>query len=236
MMGKRSKASAGPRFARPGTRGRVFPALFLAALIGSVAFGALQAPAETTAAAPSTGQSTGVPEVADPIAAQPTTAAPSESDSVEAESDAAAPAAAQPVRLTIAAAEIDVTILALTPTDDELASQTIIPPFTDDGYWLSSYGQPGEGSTNTTYLTGHSWEGRDAPFNRLSTQTAPGNLITVETAAGTLEYIVDSIATYNKDTLKDSEIWNVTPNQLVIISCYTEDLWGKNVVLTASPA
>ncbi|GAA1131150.1 class F sortase [Arthrobacter flavus] len=216
-MGRRSRASAGPRFVHPDTRARVFPALFLAALIGSAAFGALQAPAETTAAAPAT-------------------AVPSESGPAEAEPDAAKPAAAQPVRLTIEAAGIDVTILPLTPTDAELATQSIIPPFTDDGYWLSSYGQPGRGSTNTTYLTGHSWEGRDAPFNRLSTQAAPGNLVTVETATGTLKYSVDSITTYNKDTLKDSEIWDVIPNQLVIISCHTEDLWGKNVVITASPA
>ena len=140
------------------------------------------------------------------------------------------------MRLTLEAAGIDVAILALTPTDDELATQTIVPPFTDDGYWLSSYGQPGQGSSNTTYITGHSWEGREAPFNRLSTHAAPGDLITVETATGTLAYVVDSVATYNKDTLKDSEIWNIVPQQLVIISCYTEDLWGKNVVITASPA
>jgi hypothetical protein len=26
------------------------------------------------------------------------------------------------------------------------------------------------------------------------------------------------------------------PNRIVLISCYTEDPWGKNVVVTASPA
>lgn len=152
------------------------------------------------------------------------------------DSPSAAPVASAPVRLSIESADLSVAVLELTPNDDEVASQSIVPPLTDDGYWLSSYGQPGLGSTNTTYLTGHSWEGREAPFNRLSTHAALGDIITLETQTGTLNYVVDTIATYHKETLKNSDIWDVVPNQLVIISCYTEDLWGKNVVITASPA
>jgi sortase (surface protein transpeptidase) len=95
---------------------------------------------------------------------------------------------------------------------------------------------PGEGSENTTYITGHSWEDRDAPFNRLSDPGLVGSEIELETGSGTLEYVVDSVVTHDKNTLKDSDIWRIVPDRLVIVSCYTEDLWGKNVVLTASPA
>ena len=48
-----------------------------------------------------------------------------------------------------------------------------------------------------------------------------------------LRYAVDSVTTYTKSTLKDSPVWDVVPNRLVLISCYTEDPWGKNVVVVA---
>lgn len=147
----------------------------------------------------------------------------------------AAVEAAPPTRLVIGAADIDVAVLPLMPSEKAVAEQAIVPPLTENGYWLASYGQPGQGSTNTTYLTGHSWSGREAPFNRLSTDTEVGDTVTLETEAGSLAYVVDSITTHNKETLKDSDIWNITPNRLVIISCYTEDLRGRNVIVTASP-
>jgi sortase (surface protein transpeptidase) len=89
---------------------------------------------------------------------------------------------------------------------------------------------------NTTYVVGHSWEGQDAPFNHLSSSAAPGDVFTVVTPKAKLLYRVDSVTTYTKSSLKDSSIWDVVPNRLVLISCYTEDLWGKNVALVASPA
>jgi len=110
-----------------------------------------------------------------------------------------------------------------------------VPPITLDGCWVSNLGRPGNGSTNTTYILGHSWEGRDAPFNRLSTSSAPGNVFDVITESGTMHYRVDSVDTYLKSSLKDSPIWTGFPNRLVLISCYTEDPWGKNVVVVASP-
>ena len=146
------------------------------------------------------------------------------------------PPAAAPVRLTVEDARFDVTVLPLTPSEQELATELLVPPDTLDGYWLTPYGMPGEGSENTTYITGHSWEDRDAPFNRLSDPGLVGSEIELETGSGTLEYVVDSVVTHDKNTLKDSDIWRIVPDRLVIVSCYTEDLWGKNVVLTASPA
>ena len=145
------------------------------------------------------------------------------------------PRVAAPLWLTVEAASIDQPIVALTPTIEDVASQSIVPPMTIDAYWLTSYGSPGEGSQNTTYITGHSWEGVDAPFDRLSTHVAPGDLIVVGTETGEIRYIVESVTTHNKDTLKNSDIWNIIPNRLVLISCYTQDPWGKNVIVSAVP-
>lgn len=148
---------------------------------------------------------------------------------------AAGPPVAPPQRLVYPAADIDVPVYPLDPSSSDVASQTIIPPATMDGYWLTPYGMPGSGSTNTTYVVGHSWQDLEAPFNRLSSKAAAGDRLTVVTSSGELEYQVDSVTTYVKSGLKDSPVWEVAPNRLVLISCYTDDLWGTNVVVSASP-
>jgi hypothetical protein len=145
------------------------------------------------------------------------------------------PAASPPQHMTYPAAGMDIAVHPLQPDAGDVASRSIVPPKTLDGYWLAPFGSPGAGSTNTTYVVGHSWEGLEAPFNRLSTAAAPGDQLTVETATAAMTYRVDSVTTYTKSTLKDSPIWTVVPNSLVLISCYTEDPQGKNVVVVASP-
>ena len=148
----------------------------------------------------------------------------------------ALPDASAPVHISYPAAGFDVPVHALEPDADAQASQTIVPPETKDGYWLTPYGTPGRGSGNTTYVIGHSWDGADAPFNHLSSSANVGDRFTVLTGTGTITYQVDNVATYLKASLKDSPIWDIVPNRLVLISCYTQDPWGKNVVVTASPA
>jgi hypothetical protein len=69
----------------------------------------------------------------------------------------AGPAASPPQRLSYPAADIDVVVHPLEPTGADQASQTIVPPPTMDGYWLTPYGVPGAGSQNTTCVAGHSW-------------------------------------------------------------------------------
>jgi LPXTG-site transpeptidase (sortase) family protein len=128
-----------------------------------------------------------------------------------------------------------VVIHPLEPSGADQAAQSIVPPPTMDGYWLTPYGVPGAGSVNTTYIAGHSWTDRDAPFNHLSAKAAVGDQFTLTTATGELAYRVDSVATYSKSGLKDSPIWQVQPNRMVLISCYTDDPWGTNVVVIASP-
>ncbi len=173
-----------------------------------------------------------------PTSAPVPTSAPAPASAPEpgaAAADASRPEAAPPVRLRVDDARFDVPVLPLTPSEQERAAGLLVPPDTLDGYWLTPYGMPGQGSQNTTYITGHSWEDREAPFNRLSDPGLVGSEIVLETGTGTLEYVVDSVVTHDKDTLKDSDIWQIVPDRLVVVSCYTEDLWGKNVVLTASP-
>ncbi|GAB3558159.1 hypothetical protein GCM10027405_03780 [Arthrobacter alkaliphilus] len=143
------------------------------------------------------------------------------------------PAASAPVRVTYPAVGLDVAVHPLRP--DPASGASIEPPETLDGYWLSPFGTPGAGSTNTTYVIGHSWEGLDAPFNHLSSAAAAGDVLDVATATGVMTYKVDSVTTYTKSMLKDSPVWTAMPNRLVLISCYTQDLWGKNIVVIASP-
>lgn len=185
--------------------------------------GAGRAPEPLTALPTSTATFPAAPAPAPTPSELPTAAVP------------AGPAASPPQRLVYPAADIDVAIHPLAPTGADQASQTIVPPPTMDGYWLTPYGVPGAGSRNTTYVAGHSWVDRDAPFNRLSTKAAVGDRFTVTTATGTLAYRVDSVTTYKKSGLKNSPIWRVAPNRLVLISCYTGDFWGTNVVVVASP-
>ncbi|MFC4905416.1 class F sortase [Kocuria oceani] len=146
------------------------------------------------------------------------------------------PRAASPLRLGIDAVGFEADVLPYNPTGDQLAEASLVPPQTYSGYWLTPYGMPGAGSENTTYIAGHSYDRIDLPFNKLSDPALVGKRLEVETVDGTLDYVVDSVTTYEKDTLKDSEIWRVVPHRIVLISCYTSDAVGKNVVVTASPA
>ena len=150
--------------------------------------------------------------------------------------DPQGPAASIPQRISYPAAGLDVPVHPLEPKSTDTENRSIVPPETKDGYWLTPFGMPGAGSDNTTYVIGHSWEGQDAPFNHLSSAAAPGHTFTVATETGALTYKVESVTTYTKSTLKDSSIWDAVPNRLVLISCYTEDPWGKNVVVVATPA
>lgn len=146
------------------------------------------------------------------------------------------PAASAPEHLSYPAAGMEVGVQVLQQAAAEAESRTIAPPETMSGYWLASFGVPGSGSENTTYIIGHSWEGVDSPFNHLSSSASRGDEFVLTTATGTLRYRVDDVSTYTKSTLKDSAVWDVVPNRVVLISCYTSDPWGKNVVVVASPA
>ncbi|SDS50971.1 hypothetical protein SAMN04489743_0225 [Pseudarthrobacter equi] len=183
-------------------------------------------PSATPAPISAAASSTTTPALGLPATATPVQAAP----------EPALPEAAAPVRISYPSADLDVPVHPLEPDSAAAASQTIVPPETKDAYWLTPYGTPGNNSANTTYVIGHSWDGADAPFNHLSSAARVGDSFTVETGTGAISYRVDTVTTYVKASLKDSPIWDIVPNRLVLISCYTQDPWGKNVVVTASPA
>ncbi|UKA50517.1 class F sortase [Arthrobacter sp. FW305-123] len=144
-------------------------------------------------------------------------------------------AGAPPLHITYDAVGLDQSVVPLTPTAQELELNSIVPPHTPDAYWLSPYGMPGEGSINTTYVVGHSVEGGGSPFNNISALAKAGDLLTVTTAEGPLIFRVDGVSTEYKDTLRDSKIWDIVPGRLVLITCYAADLWGKNIIVQASP-
>lgn len=196
---------------------------------GSLAASAGPQPAASPSAVPAGGSAGLLP-------AGETTAPPAVLDPTALEPAAQGPAASIPQRITYPAAGMDVVVHRLEPAASDAESRSIVPPETMDGYWLTPFGTPGVGSDNTTYVVGHSWEGLDAPFNRLSSAAAPGDEFTVATESGVLRYAVESVTTYTKSTLKDSPVWDAVPNRVVLISCYTEDPWGKNVVVVATPA
>lgn len=216
---------------RPRARLWAAGAAVLAALVAATAISGVMAPAAPP------GEAAPVPTASVSASAEPTPGPAPATRTAQPSTNAAQPGAraAAPQRLIMDSAGIDVTVLPLTPSAADEASQSLVPPFTLDGYWLTTFGMPGRGSTDTTYITGHSWEDREAPFNRLSTDAKVGDDVVLHTSSGVQHYVVDSITTHDKDTLKDSDIWDIAPNRLVLISCYTEDPWGKNVVVTANP-
>jgi hypothetical protein len=116
------------------------------------------------------------------------------------------PPAAILTLLTIDSAGIAVPVLPLIPGATDTQRQSIVPPETVDGYWLASLGKPGKGSTNTVYVTGHSWENRSNPFSWISTDVHVGDLVTLTTTTARVDYRIVSVTTHNRETLKDSDI------------------------------
>ncbi|WP_144627342.1 class F sortase [Arthrobacter woluwensis] len=139
------------------------------------------------------------------------------------------------MRLIYPAADADVPVRALTPTQEELDAHELSPPNTKDAYWLTNYGKPGAGSTDTTYIVSHRWIEGDAPFNRIGDRARAGDRLRIQTTRGDLDFEVTSVKTYNKDALAGSPVWDIHPGWLVLITCDLKDPWGKNTVVTARP-
>ncbi|MDQ0730708.1 hypothetical protein QFZ57_001502 [Arthrobacter sp. B1I2] len=209
------------------------------ALLAAVLLGGASSPPLSAGPPPQSLFSTSPPTSAPVLVPEPAPAPIPPSDAREERAVQAsaqqAESASPPARITYAAVGMDQAVLPLSPTAQETSLGSIVPPPTTDAYWLTPYGMPGAGSTNTTYIVGHSWEGLATPFNEISTRAKTGDLLTVTTAQGPLVFTIDKITTEYKDTLKDSAIWDKVPGGLVLITCYTEDLWGTNIIIQASP-
>lgn len=210
----KDNSAAAVRPARRLPRPWLISGVALVAASLAVAIGLSAAPASTPS---TTGRgAAGTPTASAAIPTTPTPAVP-------------APQGSPPLHISYAGIGMDQDILPLTPSAE--GQVTLVPPMTVDAYWLTPYGSPG--STDTTYIVGHSWDGRDSAFNHLSSRANPGDRIIVATAAGPSTYTVRTVSTENKNTLKDSAIWNKVPNRLVLVSCYTADLLGTNIIITA---
>ena len=140
-----------------------------------------------------------------------------------------------PLRLVYPGAGADITVRPLTPTAAQLAAGEVDPPETQDAYWLTNYGRPGVGSTDTTFLIGHRWVGQDAPFNRIGNIAKLGDRLTLRTQNAVLSFTVSMVTTLDKATLNTAPIWKAVPGRVVMITCDLHDPWGKNTVITADP-
>jgi hypothetical protein len=185
-------------------------------MLASVALGWLQ----PTASAPDPALS----GISQPITRAPQSPVPEATGAVHA-----------PTHIRYPAAVMDQDVLPLPSSGHVAGTGSLTPPQTLDAYWLTDYGSPGPGSTNTTYIVGHSSDVLDSAFNNFSSQARIGDQLTITTAGVPQLYQVQAISTENKDTLKDSHIWNKVPGGLVLVSCYTADLRGTNVIIEAGP-
>ncbi|MBT2534299.1 class F sortase [Arthrobacter sp. ISL-48] len=141
----------------------------------------------------------------------------------------------QPTHIHYPAVGMDQAVFPLPTSAQDSGTGSITPPQTLQAYWLSAYGSPGQGSSNTTYVVGHSSDGVGSAFNNLSSQARTGDQLTITTADGPQLYQVYAISTENKNTLENSHIWAKVPGKLVLVSCYTADLWGTNILIEANP-
>lgn len=144
-----------------------------------------------------------------------------------------------PVHVSFPAASTEVDVQPMDGSSYELE-----PPPDGFGHWLYNYGKAGAGAINTVYVIGHSCYGVGCtaaafPFNNLSEAAAykSGDLITLTTTGGhRVNYRVTNMCRYGKDSPPEQKCgtWDVVPGRLVLMSCYTQDPHGTNVVVFAT--
>jgi LPXTG-site transpeptidase (sortase) family protein len=148
------------------------------------------------------------------------------------------PAAAQPRRIQIPSAGIDIAVASL---PDKNAENAVINPPEDPtlAYWVSQfdYGLAGEGTTDTCIIAAHSNDVDSKwPFNRLSDPTLVkvGDLIIITTDNGTLTYKVQVAAHMARGDVGSAYLERSYPDDLLLISCFTDDLKTQNRIVVAA--
>lgn len=131
--------------------------------------------------------------------------------------------AAPPVSISIPVIGFEATVAPMSVADDSV----LYPPTVSEAFWLTDYGMPGVGSTNTTYLIGHTSADGSAVFDPLVDVDAqapvllPGDEIVVENENGTVLYEVVSTDRQAKTAVPELEtVWRAEPGRLVIITCF----------------
>jgi hypothetical protein len=130
----------------------------------------------------------------------------------------------QPLHVSIPAVGLDAAVATMTITPGE----AVDPPTPGSAYWLSNYGTAGPGSTNTTYIAGHTYRGRGrAVFNPLldvphsSYTVHAGDAIVLTTATGTFDYTITATDLYDKISVQQqTELWKRVPGRLVLVTCF----------------
>ena len=174
----------------------------------------------------SSGATLGAPLAAAPPAEQPA-ATPSRAAATPASPRTATPAAhttpSSEVHVEVPAVGLDLPVLPLAaPTG------VIEPPLLTAAYWHQPYGHPvgqADQADNTLYLAAHSAGTGSQGFDPLlgrdkeSTLTA-GDAVEVSTPQGTVTYIVERTAKYDKQHLAEAaDVWADVPGRLVMITC-----------------
>lgn len=162
---------------------------------------------------------------------------------------ASIPLKADPVRIEIPSARIDLQVLPLPASS--IQGELLTPPNDSNAYSVNLegvYDQPGAGSTDLSLIVAHACVGLavcqqiDWQFNRLSDPTLvkAGTAVFVHTKNGKVCYRVDQdTVTYDKfsfsDEIDEFVFGSVPrPGKLVLVSCYTADVHAKNVAAVAS--
>lgn len=180
----------------------------------------------------------------------PTPVAPTESparvipdETAKAKAEAIPPKA-EPTHISIPDANISMSVSVL--PQSSFKGQDLVPPDTPDAYWVSSFDQPGVNATDMTMIIAHACDGLaicdrlDWQFSRLSDRNLvkKGTEVVVQTANGNVCYTVDDDpATYDKSTFyKQVAVYGSgpRPDKLVLVSCYTADIYEQNVAAVAS--
>ncbi|MGC0364886.1 hypothetical protein ABH922_002870 [Rhodococcus sp. 27YEA15] len=112
------------------------------------------------------------------------------------------------------------------------------PPDLDHAFWVGCRSMPGTDSDGTVFVIGHAAAGKDAVFDRLP-EISAGSTVRIETDAGTVEYVVQETALYEKvgEAQSSPELRRKLPGRLVLVTCYLENgttLSSKNFVAYAS--
>lgn len=145
------------------------------------------------------------------------------------------PAAAEPRRLQIPSASIDIAV-AILPNASQVDSVVTPPEDPSFVYWMPEFGQADEHSQALTVIVAHSGPDDKWVFNRLSDETAVkvGDIITVTTDIGSLTYrIIATEHLARADFGTSVHVKNAAADDLVLISCFTGDLQHQNRVVVA---
>lgn len=187
--------------------------------------------------------------------APPTTAAPLAMPTTQADetgSPGLSPLKAEPVRLTVASASVDVVVSHLEMSSDQINQRDYTPPQTPEGYYVrftengvTPFDFPGRDATGATWIIGHSCDGlavcqeNDWQFNRLSDSRLVhvGTTISVMTTAGKVCYrTISATQVGAHDVASQNRILNeaVKQHYLVLTTCYPQDIHGQNTFVIAA--